>query len=104
MNKLVMSLFVGGVLASGAALAGDPVAGKAKSMVCGACHGVEGISSIDGYPNLAGQNEKYIISSIKAYRNKERNGANSMIMQPQAAMLSDTDIENLAAYYSQMGK
>lgn len=102
MNKLVTGLVMGTMLFSGSVLAGDPVAGKAKSMVCGACHGVAGISAIDGYPNLAGQNEKYIISSIKAYRNKERNGGNAAIMQPQAGILSDQDIENLAAYYSQM--
>jgi len=59
---------------------------------------------IDGYPNLAGQNEKYIISSIKAYKNKGRNGGNAAIMHAQAAILSDQDIENLAAYYSQMKK
>lgn len=104
MNKLVAVLAMSVVTLSGTALAGDPVAGKAKSMICGACHGVEGISSIDGYPNLAGQNEKYIISSIKAYKTRERNGGNAAIMQPQASLLSDEDIENLAAYYSQMKK
>lgn len=104
MKKLMTGLVVGTLLVSGSALAGDPAAGKAKSMICGACHGVEGISTIDGYPSLAGQNEKYLISSIKAYRDKLRNGGNAQIMQPQAAALSDQDIENLAAYYSQLGK
>lgn len=104
MNKLVTGIVAATIMFSGSVLAGDPEAGKAKSMICGACHGVEGISAIDGYPNLAGQNEKYIISSIKAYKSKERNGGNAAIMQPQAAILSDQDIENLAAYYSQMKK
>lgn len=89
-------------LVSGSAFAGDAQAGKAKSMVCGACHGPDGIARIDGYPNLRGQNEKYIISSLKAYKTNQRSGGMAAIMQPQAALLSDQDIENLAAYYSSL--
>ncbi|MDV7105050.1 cytochrome c [Vibrio sp. TH_r3] len=102
MSKFVAGLVVVTALLSSSAFAGDPEAGKAKSMICAACHGMDGKSVIDGYPNLAGQNEKYIISSIKAYRSKQRTGGNAAIMQPQAAILNDQDIENLAAYYSQM--
>ena len=54
------------------------------------------------YPNLKGQNEQYLISALKAYKNKERTGGMAMVMQPQAALLSDTDIANVAAYYSQL--
>jgi cytochrome c553 len=100
MKGLVTGTAIALTLLSTTALAGDPAAGKAKSMICAACHGPEGVAMIDGYPNLRGQNEKYIISSLKAYKAKERNGGNAAIMQPQAALLSDTDIENLAAYYS----
>ncbi len=102
MTKHITGLVIGAVLMSSSVFAGDPEAGKAKSMICSACHGVDGIAVIDGYPNLAGQNEKYLISSMKAYLNKERNGANAAIMQAQAALLSEQDMENLAAYYSQM--
>jgi cytochrome c553 len=35
---------------SGAALAGDPVAGKTKSAACGGCHGFDGNSPIATYP------------------------------------------------------
>ncbi len=80
--------------------AGDAEAGKAKSMVCSACHGQNGIAVIDGYPNLKGQNEQYLISSLMAYREKQRSGGLSAIMQAQALLLSEQDIENLAAYYS----
>ncbi len=83
-----------------AADAGDPDAGEAKSMVCAACHGQNGIATIDGYPNLRGQNEIYLISSLEAYREKQRSGGLSAIMQAQALLLSKQDIKNLAAYYS----
>ncbi|MEL6115454.1 cytochrome c [Photobacterium sp. SP02] len=82
--------------------AGDAEAGKGKAAICAACHGADGKAVIPGYPNLGGQNEQYLVNALKAYKNKERNGGNAILMQPQAAMLSDTDIDNLAAYFSQM--
>src|SRR5690554_6735108 len=85
-----------------ASAAGDAAAGKAKAAVCAACHGANGIAQIPMYPNLAGQNEQYLVSSMQAYKNKQRSGGQSMLMQPQAAALSDEDIANLAAYYASM--
>lgn len=81
-------------------LAANAEAGKAKAAVCAACHGVNGVAQIPGYPNLAGQNEMYLVSALQAYKNKQRNGGQAAIMQGQAAALSDDDIANLAAYYS----
>ncbi|KXF81042.1 c-type cytochrome [Enterovibrio coralii] len=89
-------------LAAPSFAAGDAEAGKAKAAICAACHGANGIAVIPGYPNLAGQNEQYIVSALKAYKNGERNGAQAMIMKPQATMLSDADMANLAAYYANM--
>ena len=48
----VLGVFM--ALAAGPTLAGDPAAGKAKSQICVGCHGVNGISAIPTYPNLAG--------------------------------------------------
>ena len=48
--------------------AGDVAAGKVKAAVCAACHGANGIAMMPGYPNLAGQNEAYLVSAMKAYR------------------------------------
>lgn len=79
------------------AFAGDAEQGKAKSAVCVACHGTDGISPNPQWPNLAGQKDQYLISSLKAYRDGDRQNA---LMSPIAANLSDEDIENLAAYYS----
>ena len=84
------------------ATAGDAVAGKEKAQVCKACHGANGIAIIPGFPNLAGQNEKYLIDSMKAYRDGDRLGTSAQIMRAQSTGLSDTDIEDLAAYYTQL--
>ena len=82
--------------------AGDVAAGKAKTALCASCHGANGIAVVGMYPNLAGQNEAYLISALKAYRSKERNGGMASIMQMQAANLTDADIDNIAAYFSSL--
>ncbi|HEY9044088.1 MAG TPA: cytochrome c [Rheinheimera sp.] len=87
------------LLLSGAATAADVDAGKAKAAVCAACHGANGISVIPDYPNLAGQKVKYLQSAIKAYRDGERKNP---IMSPMAAGLTDTDVENIAAYFASL--
>ncbi|KLV08516.1 cytochrome C biogenesis protein CcsB [Photobacterium aquae] len=101
MKKAIVISMLAAVI-SVPALAGDPAAGKAKAAVCAACHGADGIAVIPGYPNLKGQNEQYLVNAMKAYKNKERSGAMAMVMQPQAAMLNDEDIANVAAYFAQM--
>ncbi len=102
MNKLAVSVVLGLGLLAGNAVAGDVAAGKAKSAVCAACHGADGIAVIPGYPNLKGQSEQYIVSSIKAYKAGQRTGGLAPVMQAQASLLNDADIANLAAYYASL--
>lgn len=92
-------IFTLGLLLSSQAIAADVAAGKAKSMVCAACHGANGISIIPDYPNLAGQKVRYLESAIKAYRDGERKNG---IMSPMASGLTDTDIANIAAYFASL--
>lgn len=79
--------------------AGDPEAGKAKSLTCAACHGGKGVSPVASYPNLAGQKEQYLIAQMTAFRDGTRENVQ---MTPMASGLSDEDIANLAAYYASM--
>ena len=76
---------------------GDPVAGKAKTTTCQACHGVDGKSIAPEYPNLAGQYASYMEKALRDYRDGRRT---NVIMAPMAAGLSDQDIVDLAAWYS----
>ena len=87
-----------GFTAQDCANAGDAKAGRAKvESVCAVCHGVDGLSKIPEAPNLAGQSESYLTEQITAFKSGERkNEMMSVVVQD----LSDTDIENLAAYYS----
>ncbi len=101
MKKLLIASLIL-TLPSFAFAAGDAATGKAKSALCAACHGADGISAIPIYPNLKGQKEAYFVSSLKAYKSGQRKGGMSAIMVPQAMMLSDADMANLAAYYSSL--
>ncbi len=77
--------------------AGDAAAGKAKAMVCAACHGADGTSATDMWPNLKGQKAGYLVKQLKAFKDGSRKDPT---MAGMAAGLSDDDINNLAAYYS----
>ena len=103
MKRLVLAAAIV-LLPMSAVAAGDIEAGKSKSATCAACHGQDGIAKIDAYPNLAGQNAPYLVSSLKAYKDKQRTGGQAAIMQGMASNLSEQDMEDLAAYYASLGK
>lgn len=84
------------------ASAGDPAAGKAKAGTCVTCHGADGIGITDIYPNLAGQKQAYLVSSIKAYKDGSRTGGMAAMMTPMVSALSDADIADLAAFYASL--
>ena len=97
MKKLILASITMLFFLSGAAIAGDAAAGKAKSAACGGCHGFDGNSSIPAYPKLAGQNEAYIVNQINAFKaNTDRQNA---IMMGMAAGLSDEDAADIGAYF-----
>jgi len=78
---------------------GSIEAGKAKSMTCTACHGAEGNSSIPTWPNIAGQSASYIVAQLNAFKGGSRTDP---LMAPQAMMLSDEDMRNVAVYFESL--
>lgn len=90
-------MVVATLLVCAIAPAGDVEAGRQKAKVCIGCHGPDGISVNPEWPNLAGQHERYLIKSIKAYRD---GGRDDPAMSPMVTNLSDDDIEDLAAFYA----
>ncbi len=97
---IVIAALAAGMGSMGSAMAaGDVAAGKAKAAQCAACHGINGISANALWPNLRGQKADYIIKQIKAFKAGTRKDP---LMSPQAAQLSDQDIENVAAYFSSL--
>ena len=67
------------------------------AQTCIACHGPDGVGILPEYPNLAGQHADYIEHSLKAYRSGQRKNP---VMGGMAANLKDSEIRELAAYYS----
>lgn len=71
---------------------------KAKvESVCRTCHGVDGLGTIAGVPNLSGQKYDYLVIQLEAYRDAKRHHPQMSII---AQMLSDDDIRNVAKWYS----
>jgi len=76
---------------------GDVAAGKKKAAMCQVCHGLDGISKNPDAPNLAGQNEIYLVRSLTAFKAGAReNEQMSVVVQA----LGEADIADLAAYYA----
>jgi cytochrome c553 len=75
----------------------DVKAGRAKALMCQACHGLDGLSKVPDAPNIAGQTEPYIVAQLQAYKSGARKNDAMSVVAPS---LSDNDIEDLAAYFS----
>ena len=97
-STLIAAGLLAATLASTPALAdGDTAAGHKVALQCQACHGMDGIAKIPEAANLAGQSEVYLTSALNDYKSGARK--NDM-MSTIAPTLSDSDIANVAAYYS----
>lgn len=97
MKKTLASCFIMTLTLGVAQAAGDVEAGKTKAAACGGCHGVDGNSMVAAFPKLAGQNEKYIIKQLKAF--KDNKGRSNAVMLGMAAILSEQDMADIGAYY-----
>jgi cytochrome c553 len=77
--------------------AGDVKAGRAKALMCQACHGMDGLSKAPDAPNIAAQIEPYIVAQLQAFKSGARKNDAMSVVAPS---LSDRDIEDLAAYFA----
>ena len=77
--------------------AGDAKAGRAKAMMCQACHGLDGLAKTPDAPNIAGQTEPYLVAQLQAFKSGARKNDAMSVVAPS---LSDKDIEDLAAYFA----
>ena len=74
-----------------------PTPGEAKAAVCAACHGERGNSQNPEWPKLAGQHPNYLAQQLRDFKSGARKNE---VMSPIAAPLSETDIADIAAFYS----
>lgn len=85
------------ITTAAAKVSGDASAGKKRAAACASCHGEDGISPNDSWPNLAGQSGPYLVRILTAYKTGDQTDP---IMTPLAQDLSAADIQNLAAFYA----
>jgi cytochrome c553 len=103
MNKLLVSLLLSlGVSAAAQAadagkIVGDAEAGKAKTAVCGACHGADGNSAAPNFPKLAGQGERYLLKQLKDIKDGKR-----VVLEMTGLLdnLSEQDLADISAYFA----
>ena len=78
----------------------DPAKGGVIAQgVCLACHASDGNSPTASYPKLAGQHPEYLAKQLHDF--KQNTTRKNPVMLGFASTLSDEDIRNVAAYYSQ---
>ena len=108
MKKLTAIVFASGLAAaSGQAMAADADAGKKLyEQSCASCHGMKAEGQ-GMFPKLSGKSADHIATALAHYKNGDQDalkemgdlgGSNFAIMAPNAAGLSDADMENLGAY------
>lgn len=92
---LALTLLLGSSLPQ--ASAADAEAGRKKAQVCVACHGGNGNSTNPVVPSLAGQPQQFIVTQLFMFREGNRKDPQ---MSPVAANLTNTDLNDLAAFFS----
>lgn len=80
---------------------GDPEAGAQKTETCVACHSTDGNSTVGMWPKIAGQYESYLVKQLFEYRKGPEGDRYEPSMFGMVQGLSDQDIYDLAAYFSQ---
>jgi cytochrome c553 len=99
---VVLTSAIIGILVSTNSVAADVARGEKLSQTCLGCHGAPGLRNpgpVYNIPMVGGQHAEYIVSSLKAYKDKTRGHGT---MQAQAANLSDQDMQDIAAFFGAM--
>ena len=87
------------LLAFGNSYAADIEAGKEKAAICAGCHGADGHAANPEWPNLAGQNVKYIENQLRSFQNGNRKND---LMTPIAQSLDAESVTNVSAYFNSL--
>ena len=98
-TALTMCILISGAASAQGLVDGAAEAGKAKAIICCACHGPDGNSVNPVWPSIAGQHPTYIVNQLRAFKDGTRT---EPLMLGQAMLLSDEDMRNLAVSFSAM--
>jgi cytochrome c553 len=87
-------------IAEGEVLPGSDEGKIVYQQRCQVCHTATGQSD-DAMPRIAGQNPRYLVKTLKRFRSKDPKWKVDVMWEP-AEGLTDQEIEQLAAYLSQL--
>ena len=79
---------------------GDATAGQAKAAACAACHGADGNPSVEMYPSIAGQSERYAAQQMALIANGRRTSGAAVAMVPFVQDLTAQDMRDIGAYFA----
>ena len=80
--------------------AADVGAGKAiAERDCKGCHGLDGRGVAPAIPHLAAQRERYLLASLKEYKDGKRTHA---ALRDMTGHMSESDLRNVAAYFASL--
>ena len=83
-----------------AAAVADIDAGKAFAQAqCVGCHGLDGRGAAPGIPDLAAQEERYLLASLTAYKEGKRTHA---ALQDLTSGMKDADVRNIAGFFASL--
>ena len=75
--------------------------GQAKSTLCVACHGTNGVSPNPAqWPHLAGQGFEYMLDQLLQIRDGGEDARKAPLMTPLIQSYSDQDLADVALYYA----
>lgn len=95
--KLCALLLAGALSTQAASAAGDPAEGAKLVTACQACHGSDGNGVAGNYPNIAGQNERYLFRQLQMIQDGSREAP---LMAGQLNGKTEADLQNMAAFYA----
>lgn len=73
----------------------------ARELLCGTCH-LPNYVGRDQMPRLAGQHESYLLKTMRAFRNNQASGRDT-IMAASLYGVHEDDLRAMAHYFSQLG-
>ncbi|MGA6180611.1 c-type cytochrome [Stenotrophomonas sp.] len=79
---------------------GDAKAGQTKAAACAACHSADGNSTVEMYPSIAGQSERYVAQQMALIANGQRTSGASAAMVPFVQDLTPQDMRDIGAYFA----
>lgn len=105
LQRWVAGFWVAGWAACSMAWAAEPVSSVGDDIAtgaqlaakhCASCHGATGQGITAEFPNLAGQNEKYLAKQLRDFASGQRD---STVMDMKAAVLSECSIRAVSRFY-----